>query len=345
MRAGLEGIWIAEALHDIGFSSLRAGDDAGFSEAGASGSLPVDNHILVEVILPASVVVRDVNHRLELRVRVNITDNLADALHHQTAVAEGEFHAVVHLVPVVVRLVGLHWQEGHIDVRIHRGEPAFVLDLRFLIVVHTNLRTKVTRAGVNHNPQKAVGIPLEFQEVVASAHCSNLLRRRNILALYDGQFVDVEALWHISLVLGCLVVVETEGNPLPDAAQDLLSEHFARDVFNAERCLHCAHSTSDVDADRIGNHHPFGGQHTADRHTLPSMHIRHKRQMMENEWQSGEIHDLLHSVRIHALCPNLHGHIVQFNLVHSINVFVSECKVKPIVRRLSAQRQKFSLFL
>ena len=122
------------------------------------------------------------------------------------------------------------------------------------------------------------------------------------------------------------MVVKPQRNLVADSTEDLLAEHFARNVFGAQGGLHRAHSTSDVYADRIGNHHALGGHYAADRHTLPAVQIRHERQMMEYEWKRGDVDNLLHGVGVHALGPNLHRHVVQFNLVHGVNVLNPSAK-------------------
>ena len=86
---------------------------------------------------------RNIDHRLELGIGINFTDGSTDALHHQAAVAKGELHAVVHLIPVLVRLLGLHWQEGHVNLRCDTGEPAAVHHLRLLIIEAADLCSQV----------------------------------------------------------------------------------------------------------------------------------------------------------------------------------------------------------
>ena len=61
--AGLERIRVAETLDYIGADPLRTRDDAELSLTGASGSLAVDDYVLIEVVLPYRIVVRNIDHR------------------------------------------------------------------------------------------------------------------------------------------------------------------------------------------------------------------------------------------------------------------------------------------
>ena len=277
----------------------------------------MDDDVLVEVVLPHGVVVRYVDHRFELRVRICLPYHSTDALHHQAAVAQGELHAVVHLVPVLVSLLGLHRQEGHVDFRSNRGEPAAVHHLRLLVVEAAHLSPEVAGAGVYHHPEGAFNVFLKLDEVVAASESADLLLRRLILAFHNQKAVDVESLRHLCLILGLLVMVEPEGNLLPDSAQDLLAEHLLGDVLHLQGCLHGTHPASYVNTHRVRDDDSLRGENTAYGHPLTSVHIRHEGQVMEDERKVGEVHYLLHRVWIHVPRPYLHGRSVQCNLIHS----------------------------
>ena len=106
------------------------------------------------------------------------------------------------------------------------------------------------------------------------------------------------------------MVVETNGNPVADSGHDLLFQDIRSDFRELGAGLDCTHPAADVHSDCIGNDDVLGGQDTADGHAHAAMQVRHESQVVEHERKGSKIHDLLPSVRVYTLRPNLDGRVV-----------------------------------
>ena len=73
-------------------------------------------------------------------------------------------------------------------------------------------------------------------------------------------------------------------------------------------CLHESHSTADVNANCIWDYRIFAGYHTAYRHSLSCMSIRHQCDMVMGEWKICKVYRLFKTAFldiVYRLCPYL----------------------------------------
>ena len=110
---------------------------------------------------------------------------------------------------------------------------------------------------MQHNPDKAFLIALQFDEVVAAAQRADLLGGGHILTFHHCRLLDVEILRHKCFILSGFVMLHTHRDALADIAHDDLAQRLLREVLHTERTLHRAHSATDVNPDRIRDDHAF----------------------------------------------------------------------------------------
>ena len=264
----------------------------------------------------------NVDHRFKLDARKGIGDDFLDAFHHQASVAQGELHAVLHLGPVVVELLSPQGQECQAQFGLHHRVPALVEHDGKLVVVVAHLLAQVAATRVDHDPQHALLIALQLDEVVAAAQSAHLALCRDVLRLDHSQLVDIVTLGQIAFVLAFLVVVHSEGDALADASHDLLAEHVSGDILDAPIGLDGAHAAADVHAHGVGNHGVNTGQHAANGHSHACMHVGHDGQVVEQERQRAQVFNLLHGAFFHIVRPDFDGTVVDYLYVHCRVVFV-----------------------
>lgn len=98
--------------------------------------------------------------------------------------------------------------------------------------------------------------------------------------------------------------------------QNLFTQHFLRQILDADIRFHGTHTASDVDTDSIRDYDSLGRQHATYGHTFPPVSIGHKSEMMVDEGKTADIFDLCTTMIIETLSPVLHDHIVDYCYFH-----------------------------
>ena len=53
----------------------------------------------------------DVDHRLKLNVWYRFRYDLLNSMHHQPSIAQTKIDTILHLIPIIIKLLGPLWQE------------------------------------------------------------------------------------------------------------------------------------------------------------------------------------------------------------------------------------------
>lgn len=308
------------------------------------------------MVLHGGIVVGNVDHRLKLDTLQRVCQDLLDAQHHQATVAEGELNAVLHLVPVRTKLLGTLRQERHVDLRRDDRVPFLVERRSQLVVIVSDLLAEVSLPRVDHDPERALFVHLQLDEVVAATERTDLIANGVLTAFNDLQLIDVEALRQILLVLRLLVVVHTQRNAGTDASHDLLADGLGREILHLPVGLNRAHSAADIHTYGVGHYHTVTGKYTTDRHTHAGMYVGHDGQVMVKEGQRGKVLDLMHCRLLHLVRPDLYRTVVDDLYFHFLSVLILlilggafarclcmsdvsdyECKIRNRLRSLFAQ--------
>ena len=324
MRAGVERFGIAQPFDDVGGCALRTGDDARCADRGEGGPFAVHDDAFAEVLFERSIVVGDVDHRVKLDAGQHFGQHLLDALHHQAAVAVGEVHAIEHFFPIQVKLRRTLGQERQTQIGRNGRVPARVEIGRNLVVVIAHAGTEVARTGVEHHPEVAGFVLLEFDEVVAAAERPDFLGSGDLPLLDDDHILYIVSGGQKGFILRHLVTAHTDGDALADAAHDFLAEHIGRDVTHLPTRPEGAHAAPDVHAHGVGDDDVFAGQHAADGHSHSGVDIGHESEVVEEEGQSGEVFDLTQGRVFHVVGPNFYDTMVDELFLHDGFLFEGE---------------------
>ena len=122
--------------------------------------------------------------------------------------------------------------------------------------------------------------------------------------------------------LGCLhqdTVVVMLGTSYRHIATDLVKDLLQRpliDVIRRDAQATGHHAATDIHADGGRNNGLVRGDHRTDGRTDAQMHVRHGRDMMMDEWQTGDIRQLLPGFLVDVIGPDFHWHaLVGMNLL------------------------------
>ena len=185
---------------------------------------------------------------------------------------------------------------------------------------------------MQHNPQVTVIATLQFDEVVATSQCADLLSGRHYC-----HAVSVKSGWHVLFILRGFMMLSSQGNPFTYSSHNLFAKYILWYFFNKKICFHGTHTATDIYSYRVGDYYSFRCQYTAYRHSFTTMCIGHQGKVAEQERQCSQIVYLFPSVSVQLACPQFYGYFVHLNHFHVLQfLLVDVAKICTKVRNVFA---------
>ena len=312
------------AAHDVGLHPHAAGDDAQLAGARRNRTLTRHPDAFTEVFFQVGVIVMAVdgcNLRFDLA-----TERVLQRLLHQKQ----------HDVAVQCRIVLAPTQRGDVLVEFDAAfiEPRQIaIRQRRRVAPRQLLRgcdrrfadgfADVTAARMQHDPNALAFIEAQFDKMVASTECAQLLPHALVIELADAchDLQAVEArrqrvettlqrqtfqpltagLDHVAMVV----------EPDRHIALDLVPHglQVVRQIRRGKLRLHRHHTAADIDTHSGRNNRTARRDHTAHRRTHAKVHVRHDRDMPGQNRQGGNVADLLERFLLdfHVASPEAHA--------------------------------------
>src|SRR6266851_1071427 len=328
MRTAVEALGVALAADDIGARAHAAGNDAEIALARPDRSLPGDPYVLAEMVLALDVVVVAVdglddgaNLAAERRA-----DRAQRGRHHRLAVHHGEALRPADGFDIVFEILLALRQVSEILVR-QIDEPAPHMLLGALDEIAADGVADAARARMQHHPHPLLGVEAHLDEMVAGPERAEMVRRPlagtlQLRMLADDQFqagdeivptiVAAErAMGRLRNVApgatigGATVICAAMRHRGLDRGAD--AGEAVRQIAGAELGPRRHHPAANIDADRRRHDGAKRRNDAAHRRAHAPMYVRHRRNMVIDERERGDIAQLLH-------CLVFDGHVTRPHL-------------------------------
>ncbi len=311
--AGVEGLRVALAAHDVGARAHAARDDPELAFARADRPLAGHVDTLAEVLFLLHVVVMAVDRLVGSFERREVAaQRLEDQFQHFAPVGECIVLRPADRLDVVVEKPGPFVEPGEVAV----GEMgvAFLHRLaRLGDEVLADAIADAAAARVQHCPNVGAFVEADLDEVVAAAERTHLpypftfvvaLHLADLRVLANDRLEPPgERCAGVAPRAGLAVLVEAHGDRTLDRGAH--AREAVGQVLDLERQAHRVHAAADVDADRRGDDRAPGGNHRADSRADAGVHVGHRRDVAEHDRQLRHVGELLTRMRLEVLGKHL----------------------------------------
>ncbi|MPN10922.1 hypothetical protein SDC9_158219 [bioreactor metagenome] len=190
----------------------------------------------------------------------------------------------------------------------------FVQFLCLVIKITADSIPNIPRTGMDHHAQESLFIRLQLDEVIPAAerpclkigfiqYIGKLLGCSHLFLFFQipGKLPDSFACLFAFVLL--MAVRNAAQNSVDDGLRQFPLGRLTRNKdFHGNIGLHKSHATADIGPNRIRDDHPFSSQDASDGHAVPSVGIRHERDVLVGERQIGQIFCLFQTNPIQLAC-------------------------------------------